>query len=712
MDGRRVLERARRVVAVVVIGIVASSLSSDQIVFGGDPPLGRWRSSDELIQDGRVSAPEPILEVHFKYDADHSPSLTLKHLAIKRGYAPDPEPLDNGYVLSLHAESGDVLSRLTFHIPNVIYSAPPQPGEQPGTEQIILRKTQFALTLPMIPEAAALHVADPQGVLIIQASLRDVPVRSHPPRFRSLRKERDDRQQEDERPSHLSPPARNTPKIRSRYAWLAELFIETAEASTVSSTLDITFVGDNYTAADLTLFHQDVDRVIAHLLTYEPYVSRASQVVFSTVENTAVDLGCVHDATMTRLMICNDATVTSVVNDAGAPYDKIIVLVNDPSYGGSGGSVSVSYNGPYASQVTVHEFGHTLGNLLDEYTLYATNGWLNGGTYVNCFAGTPPNGSWDGLVNSTDYTVGCNYPNWYRPSPCSIMLSLSCQYFNSVSQRQLNTKLDFYAGPIAPALTFSATPTALGIGGASTLSWSSANVTSCDASGGWSGQKPTSGTEMVTPTATTTYTLVCTGSVGSTTQSVTVSVDATPPSVTLTAPVNGATVSDTILISVTATDDQGVARVDFAKDGILIGSDNTVPYGVNWNTLSEPDGPHVVSAKATDGAGNVGSASPVNVSVDNVPDVTAMDTHAPQVRIVRPSDGSDIKKRIAVEVSATDDVGVTRLELFIDGVLYATRQTGYVKVSWTARRRGTHTITARAFDASGNGGSASVTVYR
>jgi hypothetical protein len=78
--------------------------------------------------------------------------------------------------------------------------------------------------------------------------------------------------------------------------------------------------------------------------------------------------------------------------------------------------------------------------------------------------------------------------------------------------------------PPVPTLSFSASPLSITSGQSSTLSWSSTNVTGCTASGGWTGSKATSGTQLVTPTVTTIYTLSCTGSGGTTNQSTTVSV--------------------------------------------------------------------------------------------------------------------------------------------------------------------------------------------
>ena len=78
-----------------------------------------------------------------------------------------------------------------------------------------------------------------------------------------------------------------------------------------------------------------------------------------------------------------------------------------------------------------------------------------------------------------------------------------------------------------------------------------------------------------------------------------------PPTVTITAPAGGATVSGTIGVSATATDDVGVTSVGFAVDGTAIGLDQNGADGwsASWNTAAAADGSHVVSATATDTAG-------------------------------------------------------------------------------------------------------------
>ncbi|MGC1177263.1 MAG: hypothetical protein WA843_04290 [Candidatus Saccharimonadales bacterium] len=89
---------------------------------------------------------------------------------------------------------------------------------------------------------------------------------------------------------------------------------------------------------------------------------------------------------------------------------------------------------------------------------------------------------------------------------------------------------------ITPTVTLSPSPATVSAGAASTLAWRSANATTCVASGAWSGTKATSGSISTGPlSATTTYSLKCTGAGGSATSTATVTVTAAPVPAKLTA---------------------------------------------------------------------------------------------------------------------------------------------------------------------------------
>jgi len=94
--------------------------------------------------------------------------------------------------------------------------------------------------------------------------------------------------------------------------------------------------------------------------------------------------------------------------------------------------------------------------------------------------------------------------------------------------------------------------------------------------------------------------------------------DTTPPSVSMTAPTSGATVSGTITLSATATDNVGVAGVQFKLDGANLGTElTTAPYTLPWTTTTVSNGTHTLTAVARDAAGNLATSAGVNVSVAN-----------------------------------------------------------------------------------------------
>lgn len=92
--------------------------------------------------------------------------------------------------------------------------------------------------------------------------------------------------------------------------------------------------------------------------------------------------------------------------------------------------------------------------------------------------------------------------------------------------------------------------------------------------------------------------------------------DVTQPTVALTAPSNGATVSGAITISATASDNVGVFAVQFLLDGNAIGSeDGNSPYSISLNTTTLSNGNHTLTARARDAAGNMKISAGVTITV-------------------------------------------------------------------------------------------------
>ena len=97
------------------------------------------------------------------------------------------------------------------------------------------------------------------------------------------------------------------------------------------------------------------------------------------------------------------------------------------------------------------------------------------------------------------------------------------------------------------------------------------------------------------------------------------SCDSTAPTVSLTAPTNGTTVSATVSVTATASDNVGVVGVQFKLDGVNLGSeDASSPYSVSWNTTGATNASHTLTAVARDAAGLTTTATTVIVTVNNV----------------------------------------------------------------------------------------------
>lgn len=93
--------------------------------------------------------------------------------------------------------------------------------------------------------------------------------------------------------------------------------------------------------------------------------------------------------------------------------------------------------------------------------------------------------------------------------------------------------------------------------------------------------------------------------------------DTTPPTVTLTAPANGATVSNTVSLTATASDNVGVAGVKFFVNGTQVKDSTSSPYSYLWDSTQVANGPCKISAQARDAAGNVTWSGTNTVTVNN-----------------------------------------------------------------------------------------------
>src|SRR5437867_3743405 len=174
--------------------------------------------------------------------------------------------------------------------------------------------------------------------------------------------------------------------------------------------------------------------------------------------------------------------------------------------------------------------------------------------------------------------------------------------------------------------------------------------------------------------------------------------DKTPPTVTITSPANGTTVFGTVTVSAMATDNVGVAGVQFKLDGVNLGAEfTTAPYSISWDTTTSSNRSHILRAVARDAAGNQATAT-VNVVVFN-------DTTPPTVSITFPTADSTVFGLVNVTASASDNGVVAGVQFRLDGDDLGVEATAApYAVSWDTTRstNGSHTLTAIARDGAGN----------
>jgi hypothetical protein len=137
-----------------------------------------------------------------------------------------------------------------------------------------------------------------------------------------------------------------------------------------------------------------------------------------------------------------------------------------------------------------------------------------------------------------------------------------------------------------------------------------------------------------------------------------------------------------------------VERVEFHVGTVLLGTDATAPYAVSWDTVGMADGAQTLTVKAFDKAGNVGT-SELGVTVDNT---------APTTALSAPAQNARVRGAVPVSATASDTLGVARVEFYADSTLLGTAITAPYTVSWdtTAWANGGVTLTTRAYDTAGN----------
>jgi subtilisin family serine protease len=178
--------------------------------------------------------------------------------------------------------------------------------------------------------------------------------------------------------------------------------------------------------------------------------------------------------------------------------------------------------------------------------------------------------------------------------------------------------------------------------------------------------------------------------------------DTENPTVSIASPTSGAHVSGNVSITAGASDNLGVARVDFFLDSgtTPIGSATSAPYMITWDSGTTSPGSHSLSVTARDAAGNIGTSTTVPITVDA--------TTLPQVSITSPTNGAAVQRKSTVSMTASVTPGsfaVSRVDFLANSGVVCSDATGPYSCNWQVPARGStrsYPLQAKAYDANGS----------
>lgn len=187
--------------------------------------------------------------------------------------------------------------------------------------------------------------------------------------------------------------------------------------------------------------------------------------------------------------------------------------------------------------------------------------------------------------------------------------------------------------------------------------------------------------------------------------------DTTPPSVSLTEPANGSSLTGTITLKANASDNVGVQKVGFYVNNALVAEDASSPYEAVINTQAYNNGTYVLKAVAYDNSNQTAESS-ISVIFNN----NQSDTEKPVATIFNPSDNPHDWSNgdLTLEARATDNRSVTKIEYYVGDHLLATQNDNYVGIiiRYFASAPTDYVFTVKAYDAAGNIGQSSITIKK
>lgn len=181
--------------------------------------------------------------------------------------------------------------------------------------------------------------------------------------------------------------------------------------------------------------------------------------------------------------------------------------------------------------------------------------------------------------------------------------------------------------------------------------------------------------------------------------------DTTPPTLSITRPSNGATLSGRSTVSLTATDTWGVADVVMSVDGLPFASDTRAPYRFVVDTAAFGPGEHEFSFVATDLAGNASETE--SVTVEFGASSSNGSAALPQIVFHSPESGARVSGNVTITATVSAKAGLAIIEWLVDGrsgfATAVSGQSSRVTYLWhtSGVSTGSHTVSIVATDTDG-----------
>ena len=368
-------------------------------------------------------------------------------------------------------KQGTILHKEPLVYPVLITIPPPMPGMEPDSipAAIPVDSPKTTLVIPYYPDAYSLSIRE-----------GDTEV------FHDLNMISTAHVQFNQQKSTISPPPASTPSE--------------------PGFLNILIIASGYNNENMWNFEAKAAEVKNIFLSQNPFASRPSKTRINAYNNMA-NLGCYNGCNnINRLLCCDSSKVMSSAASSGFPYDEIIIIHNTNTYSGGGTRESGDayknnsaitycevYDGYFTAVMALHEFGHSFGNLCDEYS-YGSEGY----TYQECVNCRASCKDWSDV--SAACQSGCDAaPSFFRPED-SIMLTLNLPSFNqptlkaTYSPDGLEKRFDFFTSTSGSSLVLTLNSAGSGSGtvsgGGSYAAGATVNLTATPDAGstfaGWS----------------------------------------------------------------------------------------------------------------------------------------------------------------------------------------------------------------------------------